>query len=48
MPRFSHLKKVYCEVHINSSVESQKAAITIQRYSVENQKGTIAIYIVHQ
>ena len=28
---------------IQSSVESQKAAITIQRCSVENQKGTIAV-----
>ena len=29
-----------------TSVESQNGAITIQRYSVENQKGAIAIDIV--
>ena len=31
-----------------SSVESQKGVIADQRYSVENQKGAIAIYFVQQ
>ena len=31
-----------------SSVESKKGAITIQRRSIENQKGTIAIDIVQR
>ena len=34
--------------YIFLSVESQKGAITIQRCSVQNQKGTIAIDFVQQ
>ena len=33
-------------VHNISAVESQKGAITIQRCSIENQKGTIVIDFV--
>ena len=34
--------------YILSSSENQKGAITFQRYSIENQKGTIAIDFVQQ
>ena len=37
----------FCSIII-SSVEGQKGAIDIQRCSVENKKGAIAIYIVQQ
>ena len=38
----------YMSHTFKSSVESQKAAITIQRCSVENQKGTIAVDFVQR
>ena len=34
-------------LYYNSSAESKKGVIVVQRYSVENQKGAIAIVFVY-